>query len=366
MKLPNENQIREARRREQLLEQLDKITAAGGSLGSAADLLGEDAASLCRWRKAYRAGGFEALVPKHHQSGRKPLAVPSADELTKLKALYVQTGSKTSAMRMFANDDDCSDSLRAAILKPRRSKHTLTKTLRDLVEVPDAVHDYYKSPKQTALNCFFHPRDLTYVDADGQRRELLAGDVFESDDMTVNFGWWVQWPTGGDKCSEKFGVRLLRGQLLPICDVRSCRFVSYALIARMADSYRMDDIWQFFGRSFSDVGLPRIGVRLERGIWEGSKLRGIPIEAGAHTSLERRLGGLSALGLRTIRSYRPTTKIIENRFNFLQTCMATIHGQLGRTRGAMERQTKLWMACRDGRADPRDYFLSMDEIAARI
>ena len=365
-KLATNPQIAEALRRQTILEKVQQvITSTGCSLSTAAQEIGEDISSVWRWRKAFRAGGFEALVPKYHNSGRKPLVTMNADELQEATKLYVQTESKTTALRMLAHSDVCSDQLRAAILKPRKSKHTITSTLRAAISVSPATMEFYKSPKNTQLNYFFNPRDGSYIDANGERRELLPGDLQESDDMTVNFGWCVPWP-GGDKCSDKYGCRLLRGQLLPILDVRSCRFLSYSLIARLKDSYRMDDIWQFLGKSFTDIGMPRIGMRLERGIWEGSKVNGLPLEPSAHTPLERRLGGLAALNIRVLRSYSPLTKIIENRFNLLQTWMATIPGQLGRTRGEMERQNKLWSACRDGRADPRDYFLSMDEVANRI
>ncbi len=365
-KLISEKQNHEAMRRQAILAQVDEIMKSTNcTLADAAIRIDVDGVSVWRWKKAYDAGGFDALVPKYHNCGRKPLVVLNEDELTAAKKLYVQTESKTTALRMLAHSDVCSDAVRAAILKPRKSKHTITGTLRDAISVSPATMEFYKSPKNTQLNYFFSPRDASYIDAAGNRRELMPGDLQESDDMTVNFGWCVPWP-GGDKCADKFGCRLLRGQLLPVLDVRSCRFLSYSLIARLKDSYRMDDIWQFFGRSFADIGMPRIGMRLERGIWEGSKVNGLPLEPSAHTSLERRLGGLAALNIRVLRSYAPLTKIIENRFNLLQTWMATIPGQLGRTRGEMERQNKLWSACRDGRADPRDYFLSMEEVANRI
>ncbi len=74
-----------------------------------------------------------------------------------------------------------------------------------------------------------------------------------------------------------------------------------------------------------------------------------------------RLGGMQGLGLRVIESQSPTTKIIENRFNFFQRACQTIRGQIGRKRGEMERENKIWTACRLGHRDPRDYFLSFEE-----
>jgi len=139
-------------------------------------------------------------------------------------------------------------------------------------------------------------------------------------------------------------------------------------LIRLRDSYRADDIWSWIYRCYQDTGMPRIGERWERGTWQSRKLRGDPdalIEAG-HTGEVERLGGMAALGLKVIVSQSPTTKIIENRFNFLQTIMATIPGQIGRSRGEMEKINKLWTSCREGHTDPRKHFLSYDEMCDAI
>jgi hypothetical protein len=175
----------------------------------------------------------------------------------------------------------------------------------------------------------------------------------------------VPWPQGGDACSDRFGVRIARGQLLCQIDVRWCYFQSFNFLIRLRDSYRADDIWQWVGRTYRDIFMPAIGERWERGIWASNQLRGHTIEPG-HTPDAMRLGGIQALGRTVIESHSPTTKIIENRFNFFQTACADIPGQIGRSRGEMERETKLWMECRDGRRDPRHHFLSFDEACAQI
>jgi len=183
----------------------------------------------------------------------------------------------------------------------------------------------------------------------------------------------VEWPWGGDPCSDRFGVRLMRGQLLVQIDVASLRVLSFDLVARRQDSYRADDIWAWMGRGYRDIGLPRIAERMERGVWEARTIKGHApklrdggeIEEG-HTPSEARVGGLQALGIHIVRSYSPLTKIIENRFNRVQAVQSLIRGQLGRRRGEMERQNRLWMRCRDGREDPRTHFVSHAEAAELI
>jgi hypothetical protein len=201
-------------------------------------------------------------------------------------------------------------------------------------------------------------------------QRLMPGDLFERDDMSNNFLCWIPWPWGGDPCSDRYGVRIARGQNLLMIDAASLFFASFNFLIRIRDSYRADDIWAWVGDSYRDplIGMPRIGERWEGGTWTSRKLRGdrtAPIEEG-HTGESAREGGMSALGLRVVRSWSPTTKIIENRFNFLQTACATIKGQIGRRRGEMERVNKLWTHCKMGYRDPREYFLSFDDACDQI
>ena len=325
-----------------------------------------DPATYGRWLAAFQLEGIAGLEPRTANCGRRPLATLNPEEIQTARRIYAQTGSATQALRHLAQLPECRDEVAEAILKRRRSKHTLTKTLRrQISSLPSAVIDFHKSPKRSTRENFICPRTLTYLDAHGIERRIEPGDLSERDDMSNNFLCWVEWPWGGDPCSDKYGVRLARGQNLIQIDVGSLFFQSFNFLIRLRDSYRADDIWQWVGQTYRDMGMPAIGERWERGVWQANKLQGTVIEAG-HTSQEARLGGIAALNRRIIVSQSPTTKIIENRFSFLQTIMATIPGQIGRSRGEMEGVNKLWTECRQGRRDPRDYFLSYEAAAAAI
>ena len=322
-------------------------------------------ATLSRWRRAFAAKGLDGLKPDYSKCGRPRLAKLNELEEMAAKQLYVKTGSMTTALRMLANTEACSQEAADAILKIRTSKHNIPRTIRQQIELPEVVMAHHKSPKRARTHFFINPRKLTYLDPMGQEKEIKVGDLSERDDMSNNFLVWVDWPMGGDPCSDKYGVRIARGQLLCQIDVRSLYFQSFCFLIRLRDSYRADDIWQWVGRSYRDIFLPAIGERWERGIWASNKLRGYQIEEG-HTPNEMRLGGIAALGRRVIESHSPTTKIIENRFNFFQTACGTIPGQIGRSRGEMERENKLWTECREGRRDPRNHFLSNVQACEQV
>lgn len=329
--------------------------------------VGVNPATEMRWRARYEAGGIEALDDNYANCGRKPLATLNAEELQLAGQLYTQTRSGTVALRKLAQDPRCREEVADAILKRRASKHTITKTLRNQLtaRVPQAVVDWHRSPTRVKRESFICPRTLTYLDRMGRERRIEPGDLFERDDMSQNFLFTIDWPWGGDPCSDRYGVRLARGQLLPMIDVGSLFFPSFLLLVRLRDSYRADDIWQWVGQTYRDVGMPAVGERWERGIWQANQLQGAPIAAG-HTGQEARLGGLASLGVKMIVSQSPTTKIIENRFRYLQRLQSTIPGQIGAKRGEFEAANKLWTACRSGARDPRNHFLSHAEVLAQI
>lgn len=297
--------------------------------------------------------------------GPKPIALMNDKELRIAKALCVTYESKTLALRKLAESPACRQELADAILKRRSSKHTITPTLRGQLAVSDAVLDWHKSPKKVRREAFITPRTLTFLDRSGAEQHIMPGMLAERDDMSNNFIFWIDWPWGGDPCSDKYGVRIARGQNLLHIDAGSLRFLSMNMLVRLRDSYRADDIWQWVGQTYRDIGIPQIGERWERGIWQAHKLHGTPIDAG-HTGQEQRLGGIQALGRKIITSHSPTTKIIENRFRFFQRLCKDIPGQIGAFRGEIEKVNKLWTACRDGRKDPRDYFLSNEDAVSKL
>lgn len=297
--------------------------------------------------------------------GPKPIALLNDAELRMAKALYVTHESKTLALRKLAGSPACRQEVADVILKRRSSKHTITPALRGQLVVPDAVMDWHKSPKKVRRESFITPRTKTFLDRSGAEQRLLPGMLAERDDMSNNFIFWIDWPWGGDPCSDKYGVRIARGQNLLHIDVASLRFLSMNMLVRLRDSYRADDIWQWVGQTYRDLGIPQIGERWERGIWNANQLHGTPIKAG-HTGQEQRLGGIQALGRKITTSQSPTTKIIENRFRFYQRICKDIPGQIGAFRGEMEKVSKLWTACRAGSRDPRDYFLSYEDAVSQL
>jgi hypothetical protein len=308
--MQTEHQVSEAQRRNGILAAVLDRLAAGESQNAACRAEGVPVATFLRWEKAYRTLGYNGLVPRTTDSGRKSALEASGatdEEIQKIKALALDTKSVTAAMRVFAQSDQCSAELADWILRPRSSKHALPKSLRRAVRPTPAEVLAHQGPRALGLRGMWTPRHC----------DILPGDIFSSDDTTPIWAWWVAWPGAQGNpaydrasCEYRYGVKLLQGQFLPIMDVASQCITGFVLIARDKSSYRAADIWQLFHHTFETVGLPRLGWQLERGSWDSTLIRGAEIETrDGEASHTRRVGGLRQLHAADVHQLPPQIQI---------------------------------------------------------
>lgn len=375
----SEFQMAEANRRLELVEAYAQLLQGGCTPGAAAKQLGQSRVTIWRWEQRYAQSGYQGLIPETHKRGRKSKAEKlglTPEIVAQVKGLNSDLESNTAAWRLYAHSDRCPEQLAEEILDPTKcSKHALPPSLRQATKLDDNVKLAHRGRRALDLGGMWIPR----------RMDILPGDIFTADDTTPIWGWWVPWV----ECKEyPFGVKLLQGQFLPVMDVASQCVICFVLIAREKSSYRAADIWQLFGHTFEQAGLPRLGWQLERGSWEANMIRGEVVEyRDGEVTQSRRLGGLRALPsnwtvwhqekwpakqfpktLQTYTSYLPKSKTIEAAFNRMQTLEGTIWGCLGRDqmRNPYEKAKKQFQACQRGAADPRQHFLSQTEMINRL
>lgn len=304
-------------------------------------------------------------VPAHETAGAEPLSrlgrppevVPTENEARALLAAYLKTnltrerGSMTTAARLFAHNPACSPELREAILRengtPRASKHQLPRPVKRAMQASLALVTYSRNPRNADV-MMGHARGVLRRHWSEDRR-LRAGECQTSDDGTINFVVCVPWPWGGCKCSDKYGVKIGRFQLLPVLDCASDRIISWTYVIRASGAYRAEDVCGVLGRTWRDQVKPDVAV-LERGIWESQRV----------TSL------MQAAGVQVNRSYAPRQKLIEGVFNRLWTILAPMPGQVGRYRAEMERENKLLAAAQAGSLDPREAFVDLTVAIAAM
>lgn len=344
------SEVEEYTGRSRLVSEAEAMIASGMTASSAASHLGISPVTLCRLRQAKtmadESGNPRLLLPGK-STGRKPLCKPSADELRELRAIYVRSnlstgkGSKTMAARLFAASPECSPALRDAILRQRSSKHSLPKSLRDAMTVAPSLNTYHRSPNETRLAGMYCPGQLRMAREDGEERRLHAGERQSWDDASINFCVAVPWPWGGDRCSDKWGVKVGRFQLLAGIDDASDYCPGYSYVCRPLQSYRAEDSTAAMMRVWRDSYLPK-SVMIEGGVWQSNRAMRFYNQVG--------VSHISAKG-------RPHMKLIESYWNRLWSILSLkADGQIGRYRGEMERENKILMQCQAGTMDPREVF----------
>lgn len=337
------DQLAERNRRHAVLEAVHAFTQEnpGAPMAAACRAAGVNQATYLRWRGAYKEQGLDGLVPRTDRCGRKPAFDAFAPEAQqKLVQLYIKTGSQSLAIQLFRDDPLCPEPLKAWIddrNAGERSRHQIPPSLRQLMHVTPAIHDKFRGPRRYELNAITTLRSMTEQLDSGDVRNIEPGDWWEMDDMSVNLPFWYESPFGTDKLAERHGVGIGR-QSLCAMDIASGKWLGFELIGRPRDAYRAEDILRFLRRLFGEYGLPRRGLRLERGIWQSKRMTGYAVSETAAAEVvaerpgmdeperERVVGGIKSLGIQVQYVFTPKAKgFIESGFNFLQAVMGAIH-----------------------------------------
>jgi transposase-like protein len=334
----------------------EEALRAGATEAAAALAAGASAPTLRRWRRAFRAGGAEALRDgRRGRSGRRSAVEPTPEETACLRGLYIKAnwreglGSAPGAARMAAADTATClrPETRAAILKPRADKCAIPAAIRRACMAADATVREYRDPDALRLGGI-HAAGLLRMerDPDGSLRMLRPGEEQCWDDGSVNFLCCAPWPRGGDKVSERYGVRVGRFQLLAGIDCRTDFCPGWTYVLRAMGSYRAEDACAALAGAWAHSYVPERAV-LEGGVWQAGRTLEFVRLAGAEL--------VSAKG-------RPRAKLIEGWWSRLWQALATrTGGQIGRYRGEMGREADIWQRCRTGSEDPRRYFPTLQQ-----
>jgi len=332
---------------------------AGERLDAACIAEGFSRASFNRWAERLDAGGLDALEPAQ-RTGRPPLVELTDEERRCLRQLALRANrgkdatSMTAAARWAALDPaNClRPEVREAILKPRASKHALPVEVRRACRAPVADIRRYRDPKAGIADGIHALGALRMVEGPQGLRRLLPGERQVWDDASVNVGVVVPWPAGGDACADRYGVRVARFQLLLGIDCATDFCVGYNYVMRGNDAYRAEDVVRSWHAVWGQAGAPDQCV-VEGGSWQSV----------------RALEYLGVAGVEAVSAKgRPWQKLVEGWFNRLWTQMsiALPGGQVGRFRGEMKGENADWIACREGRRDPRDLFPDVGAVLEAV
>jgi len=312
-------------------------------------------------------------------SGRRPVAsamTPAAAAY--VRRLAVASGSVASAFDDLAATPELCPPEIEAYLKGRRSRHRIATSLRRAVAVTPEVDAMRHGAKRFDQQAYIGMRDMTQIDyATGARIPIEPGDWWELDDQSTNQPFWFAIDAGdrqatrmatADALATRHGVGMGRQGLFAV-DIASGKWLACELVGRPRDAYRAEDILRFLRRLFEDYGLPRRGIRLEKGVWRAGAITGRTATM-RDSELKIVVAGLKTLGIEVEYVHKSRGKpFVEGGFDHLQTRMAIEAVKrglpdIGRHRTDMERESAAMMRCKSGAQHPKDAgFPHISELA---
>lgn len=325
--------------------------------------VGVPLATLYRWVKSVSgktAPTAEDLANRTFANGKPPqIARLNPAEAAEVKALYLRTNRTNqdgSIVEAFLQ------AIERGVLRPEIVQLVKGRLAAGLPPIARSQLHLLRTGKPT-VTASRSPRGawLRYINSPGalqldvnpetgEEEHIAAGSRWTIDDGSINLLVTVPGlEIPGDPCWEAYGVVIGRFQLLLTVDHRTRCIIGRGFTCRPKDAYRAEDLTSALHRCVSVHGAPR-EIVLEKGISAASLVTNT----------------LESLGVKIIRADSPHQKVVESVFNVLWTALSTLPGQIGRTRGEMEKMHKWHMAAREGRRDPRKELMSLPDFLREL
>ena len=327
--------------------------------------LGISEATVRRWVDRYHdalAGNRRSLLRKHSSGRKTAIGDLSQDAVDRLRRKVLRCGSVALAVQHFADDPLCPDPLRDKILA-MPNPHAIPLSLRRACHVTPEMKARHRGPVAYQHIGFKCRHNGTVIDpATDEARDLMAGDIYISDDMSRNRYFWFQLSdpeietraNRGDKLARKYGVAIGRQGLYTI-DAAG-KGLGLTLVGCARDAYTSADVLRHMKSTLADHGKPRIGWILEKGCWAAKTVDGhkvwVPDEERSAV-----VGGMKSLGFLVEHVHTSEGKaLIESWFNYLQSIQSLYEGapDIGRKRGEMEGESKLIARIQQGVMHPAE------------
>jgi hypothetical protein len=297
-------------------------------------------------------GAYSAAAGKL-QDGRqlryaKAAPVVGQDDRSTLIAASLDRGGRVSqAFRETFQSGALSEELTDRyIANPTRKSYVPHSVRKAVAAEVKRLMPLHHGPREHELRGAYATRDWS---------TLSAGDSYQADDCTCPVLYWETDP------SNRFGYRVIRGQLLLMIDERSLLALGFALHSE--NNYNARIIRALITRVHDNFGLPRRRFYFERGIWRSSKiLTGQATPAGelalGHTEL-----GLREFGVQFCHAKLPRGKVIERVLGLFQNQLERLPGYVGRDErnDRFERVQSQLSEARSGSRHPSEMLMSKEQ-----
>lgn len=278
---------------------------------------------------------------------KRRLSLPEKDRLMLLASTVDCEGRMSQGFREAIEDGKLSMETAGRYITNPASKSYVPKSLRNLIALDaEKAVKARRRPLHTELNGAYIPRN-----PDG----LYANDSHCADDCTLPVWFWVPDP------DAKHGVRVTRGQFIPMMDERSWRVLTFALDDEK--SYNSRDIRNLITITHDDWGLPRRRFRFEHGIWKNSKILKGDVLATEHAEL-----GLKEFGVTFSHANWAHGKMAESVLAIVQNQLERCPGYSSRNE-ITEKNEILAAQLREiaaGKVHPSKYLWSKDEWVVKL
>lgn len=339
--------------RRRVLEALLPLRERGLSYQECAAALGHAPATLWRLEQSWQSGGEEGLDTRRHRCGRRPAASAELfgeEAVQYVRRLYVQTESLPLALERLSDTGLCTPQARELIDR-YRERGDYPPSFYRLFRV--RAEEWAKARGPKAFDGVTHTarRGMWYLDKEGRRVEIHAGDLVEADDVSVDVPYCMRLPDGSWRVGR---------QVLCFRDRRTRKWLGAYAVARERDSYRGEDIARATRELVAAWGLPG-RLRFERGSWESEPVRGIRVADGRGG--ERRWGGICEV-VPVDHVFTSRGKgTIESGFRMMHKALGLEGVRIGKSRGEYEQPTADMLAVNAGRKDPRECgFVPWEEL----
>jgi hypothetical protein len=331
---------------------ISALDASGLSLALSREAL---ARNFCRKLDRWITGGGRPSAIRDlrlENPGRAPRFNLTKDDLDLLVAHTLAKGDLRRAWREALRDGLLSPGVAAAYLANPSSKSYVPASVSRVV-LPEAerLRPWHLGPRQAKLNGAYITRDWS---------DTFPGDWYQADDTTLPVYYWEE--------DESGQLRVMRGQFLPMIDVRTNRILSFALHSER--NYTAAVIRGLILRTHDTYGLPRRGFHFENGIWRKAKLiKGVQQASGADIDPTETESGLREwVGFMHSKPGNARAKKVERVIGMLQALMEDQPGYCGRNEQTekFERVQRNKLDVEAGRVHPSKCFLHRDEWIHRL
>lgn len=300
------------------------------------------------------AGGFRPSAIKDRREdnpGRAPAADLSEEDKVLLIAHTVKKGSLRRAWREARRDGLLSPAMtQGYIANPASKSYVPASISRQVKPTADQVAALHHGPRQARLNGPYITRDWSGVE---------PGDWYQSDDTTLPVYYWEE-DAEGLPC-------MMRGQFLPMVDLRVNRILAFALHSER--NYNAVVIRNLILKTHDTYGLPRRGFYFENGIWRSSKLiKGATPAPDVIDPAETELGLTEWVQFRHAKPGNARAKPVERVIGLLQDRIEDQPGYCGRNEQVeqFERLKRQMLLAGRGAQHPSRFCLHRDEWVKRL